>query len=63
MMSENTTSVKVETVTERKEIMVGEGYLRGSPSRVEVDVCVKCGAIVFDPLLHHTWHRSNVTRA
>ena len=56
-------TVKVETLTERKAIMVCEGDLRGSPSRVEVDVCVKCGAIVFEPLLHHTWHRGNVARA
>ena len=50
--------IKVEIITVPKILDVVPGYFRGSASRVEVDVCVKCGAIVFDPVVHDTWHRS-----
>lgn len=54
--------IKVEIITERKVLDVVPGYFRGSADRVEVNVCVRCGAIVFDPVRHHEWHRS-ATRA
>lgn len=51
--------VTVEILTERKVLDVRPGYFQGSADRVEVDVCVKCAAIVFDPIAHDTWHRSD----
>lgn len=50
--------IKVEMISQRKIIDVVRGYFRGSPDRIEVDVCVTCGAVVFDPIGHHTWHQS-----
>lgn len=41
--------MKITVVTERKIIDVVPGYSRGSADRVEVDVCVSCGSVVFDP--------------
>jgi hypothetical protein len=49
-------AVKVAPVTERKIIDVQPGYFRSSPDRIEVDVCVECSAIVFNPLKHYLWH-------
>jgi hypothetical protein len=49
---------KVEMITERKIIVVQPGMLFTSPGRIEVDVCLKCGAVVFDPIQHDTWHRT-----
>lgn len=50
--------VKIEVITERKIITVQPGMLITSPGRIEVDVCVKCGAVVFDPVQHDIWHRA-----
>lgn len=50
--------IKVEIITERKIIVVQPGMLYASPDRIEVDVCVTCGAVVFDPIQHDTWHRT-----
>jgi hypothetical protein len=50
--------VKVTMITERKIIEVQPGWLRDSRARIEVDVCVTCAAIVFDPVTHDIWHRS-----
>lgn len=50
--------IKVEMLTERKIIVVRPGILFTSPDRIEVDVCLKCGAVVFDPIQHDTWHRA-----
>lgn len=58
VMVEN--KLTVEILTERKVLDVLPGYFRGSADRVEVDVCVKCAAIVFDPIAHDMWHRSAV---
>ena len=55
-MPEN--KIKIEIITERKILDVVPGYFRGSADQVEVDVCVKCAAIVFDPFAHDVWHRS-----
>jgi hypothetical protein len=49
--------IDIQIITERKIIYVVPGYTRGSADRVEVDVCKTCGAVVFDPLAHYTWHR------
>lgn len=48
--------VKVTIITERRSLVVREGMLRGGASYVDVDVCVECGAIVFDPVHHDRWH-------
>lgn len=48
---------RVVITTERKTLDVVPGYFRGSADRVEVDVCVKCSAIVFDPITHYVWHQ------
>ena len=50
------TKFKVPTL--RRALVVLPGLLVGSPDRVEVDGCVECGAVVFDPIQHHTWHRA-----
>lgn len=50
-------TIKIEMLTERKVIDVVPGFLRGSSDRVEVDVCLKCGAVVFDFVRHDKWHR------
>lgn len=50
--------IKVEIITQRKILDVVPGYFRGIPDRVEVDVCMKCAAIVFDPITHDAWHRT-----
>lgn len=50
--------IKVEVITKRQIIVVQPGMLFTSPDRIEVDVCVKCGAVVFDPIQHDTWHRA-----
>ena len=51
--------IKVEMITERKIIVVQPGMLFTSPDRIEVDVCLRCGAMVFDPIQHDTWHRGS----
>lgn len=50
--------IRVEMITHRKAIDVTPGMLVGYPDRVEVDVCVKCAAVVFDPIHHDLWHRT-----
>jgi hypothetical protein len=50
--------VKVTIITERKIIEVQPSWLVAAPDRIEVDVCVTCAAIVFDPVAHDMWHRS-----
>jgi len=55
--------IKVEILTERRIIPVQQGWLRGSQERIEVDVCVKCAAVVFDPIGHDDWHRVGLPRA
>ena len=50
--------IKIEMITVRKVIIVQPGMLVTSPDRIEVDVCIKCGAVVFDPIQHGTWHRA-----
>lgn len=54
--------IKVEMLTEQKIIDVEPGFLVGSPGRVRVDVCLKCGAVIFDPLRHDDWHRAHESR-
>lgn len=55
--------IRVEIITERKIIVVRPGMLNGSRDQIEVDVCVKCGAVVFDPVAHDIWHRGFDGRA
>lgn len=50
--------VKITIVSERKIIDVRPSALSGYPDRIEVDVCVKCAAVVFDPVAHDLWHSS-----
>ena len=50
--------IKVEILTVHRTIAVRPGMLYGSPGQIDVDVCVKCGAVVFDPIQHDTWHRA-----
>ncbi|QGJ88947.1 hypothetical protein PBI_TEAMOCIL_96 [Microbacterium phage Teamocil] len=50
--------IAVTIITQRRSLDVREGYLRGSGSFVDVDVCVACGSIVFDPVVHDQWHTS-----
>lgn len=45
-------------VTERKIIDVQQGWLQGSPSCIHVDVCTTCASVVFDPIGHDKWHRT-----
>lgn len=49
--------MKITRLTERKIIDVRSGYIAGSPPRIEVDVCVKCASVVFDPVQHFKWHQ------
>lgn len=49
---------EVEMLTVRRIIVVQPGMIFGSLDRIEVDVCVKCGAVVFDPIQHNIWHRA-----
>lgn len=51
--------VKVEVISEPKIIEVRQGYIQGSSDRIEVQVCVACGAILFDPILHWKWHNDS----
>lgn len=55
--------IKVEMITERQIIGVRPGVLSTSPDRIEVDVCMKCAAVVFDPIQHDTWHRADTERS
>ena len=48
----------IEIITDRRTLIVREPYLRGGHALVDVDVCTKCAAIVFDPIAHDRWHRS-----
>lgn len=47
----------MRAITVPKIIDIAPGVLRGSPDRVEVEVCVLCGMVVFDTYLHESWHR------
>lgn len=49
--------INVEMLTVRRILNVEPSWLGGSPDRVRVDVCVKCGAVVFDVVGHDLWHR------
>lgn len=49
-------SVSIRRLTEQRVIEVQMGLLRGSRNRIYVDVCVECGAVVFDLIRHDTWH-------
>lgn len=51
--------IKVKMLTERKIITVTPGMLVHSPDRIEVDVCLDCGAVVFDVVRHDKWHVAN----
>lgn len=51
----------ITMLTERKALAVSPAFLRGSPSTVEVDVCLTCGAVVFDIIRHDLWHTSVAT--
>ena len=53
--------MKITMLTERKALAVAPGLLRSSPSTVEVDVCLTCGAVVFDIIRHDRWHTSAAT--
>ena len=49
---------RVVITTERRQLPVRFGAMSGgSTDAVEVDVCMKCSAIVFDPITHYVWHR------
>lgn len=48
---------KIEIITERKQLQVRQPWIRGGTDFIEVDVCAKCSAIVFDPIDHFEWHR------
>lgn len=48
--------IKIKMITERKIITIQPGFLYSSPDRIEVDVCLDCGAVVFDVVRHGTWH-------
>jgi len=50
--------IKIEMLTERKALPVTPGILRGSSDRVDVDVCLTCGAIIFDLFRHIEWHEA-----
>lgn len=49
--------MKVEIITERRTLVVREPYMRGGQALVDVDVCTRCAAIVFDAVDHNQWHR------
>jgi hypothetical protein len=57
-MSKTSKPKKVEIISERKIYDLKPSPLRYHPDRIEVDVCVKCGAVVFDVIQHDMWHRS-----
>jgi len=48
--------IKITMLTERKIIDVRPGMLVDSSDRIEVDVCLACGSVVFDVLRHDRWH-------
>lgn len=48
----------VEILTNRKLIYVTPAIIAGAADRILVDVCVKCGAVVFDVVRHDIWHRA-----
>ena len=48
---------KIEIISERKSLSVHQPWLRGGGEIVEVDVCTRCSAMVFDPTDHWEWHR------
>ncbi len=54
-------SPKIDIIAERHTLDVDKAVLRGWPDKVYVDVCTKCGAIVFDvvkhDLFHTKWHK------
>ena len=50
--------IKVVMLTTRRALIVQPGLLRGSPGQVEVDVCLTCGSVAVDPILHDAWHRA-----
>ncbi|QGJ89488.1 hypothetical protein PBI_SMARTIES_85 [Microbacterium phage Smarties] len=50
--------VRVTLITRRVALEVMPSMLRGGADRIEVDACVKCGALVIDPIVHDNWHRS-----
>lgn len=51
-------NAKVEIVAKRRALVVRPGELLGSPDRVDVYVCTRCGSVVFDPIHHDSWHRA-----
>ena len=57
MTAAEPTRITIEMLTERKLIDVVPGTFRHDPPRIFVDVCVKCGAVVFDVVQHDSWHR------
>ena len=48
--------VKMIPMTERKAIDVQKARLTVFPDFIYVNVCVRCDAIVFDPIGHYKWH-------
>ncbi|WOF23828.1 hypothetical protein N8K70_03870 [Microbacterium betulae] len=50
--------VEIKMLTERKVLPVQSGWLADSADRVEVDVCLECGAVVFDVVRHDEWHEA-----
>lgn len=48
--------IQITMLTERKIIEVRPGTLLDSPDRIYVDVCLVCGAGVFDIWRHDRWH-------
>jgi len=52
---------EVTILTERRVVDVTPGLFVGSNDRVEFDVCVTCGSVVFDVVLHDAWHRTQFT--
>jgi hypothetical protein len=56
-MSKNFKPKLVEIISERKWLTVQPAFIVDSSDAVPVDVCVKCGSVVFDVLKHDTWHR------
>lgn len=46
----------VRIVTTRESLPVQPSMLRGGRDSIQVDVCVDCGAILFDALKHVLWH-------
>ncbi len=48
---------KIEIISERKTLPVKRPWLRDHEEFVEVDVCTRCSAMVFDTTGHWEWHR------